>query len=74
MIITLIITARRDLEIFIYLNSFSVIFVVSIILGIILVGFYSLTNTEYTYSINAYNSHYDSGDLNYIAYINLASI
>jgi len=74
MIITLIITARRDLEIFIYLNSFSVIFVVSIISGIIVVGLYSLNNTEYTYSINAYNSNHDSGDLNYIAYINLASI
>jgi len=66
-------TARRDLKIFITLNSYGVIFVVTIILGIISVGFYSLSNTEYTFRINTYNSHYDSGNSSYIAYINLAS-
>jgi hypothetical protein len=58
MVLTLLMTARRDLKIFITLNSYGVIFVVSIIIGILGVGFYSLSNTDYTFRIQAYNDHY----------------
>ena len=73
MILTLIMTATRDLKIFVMINSYGVIFVICIITSIIGIGIYSLTNTQYTYNITNYNEHYSSGDTSYLAYITLAS-
>ena len=73
MALTLLMTARRDLKVFIKINSYGVIFVIGIIVCIISIGVYSLTSTQYTFNIAKYNDHINSGDPSYLAYINLAS-
>ena len=72
LVITLIMTSRRDLKIFIKMNSYGVVFVCCTLLSILCIGFYSLSNTEYTFNITQYNEHVSSG-APYEAYINLAS-
>jgi amino acid transporter len=73
MVLTLLMTARRDLKVFIKINSYGVIFVIAIIVCIISIGVYSLSNTQYTFNISKYNEHISSGDISYLAYINMAS-
>lgn len=43
-------TSVRDLQIFVKINSYGVIFIALIILFICGMGIYGFTNTEYTYS------------------------
>lgn len=49
-VITFCMTAIKDINIFVKINSSGVIFISLIILMIMGLGFYSFTNTEYTYS------------------------
>jgi hypothetical protein len=72
LVVTLIMTSRRDLTIFIKMSSGGVFFITIVMLFIVAVGVYSTTNTEYTYSKIEWEQHEASGDTGYLAYLALA--
>ena len=72
LVVTLLMSARRDLKIFIVMNSYGVIFIICIILCMFTIGIYSTLTTEYTFNIDVYNEHFQTST-DYIAYINIVS-
>lgn len=57
MVLLLLITAIRNLNIFVKIATFGVIFVSLIIIFIVGVGIYGFTNTDYVYSDKDFKDH-----------------
>ena len=67
----------KDVSIYAKINSFGVVFIGIIILFMLGLGFYSMTNTDFTYSESAYNDYLAKKaidpDTPYLSYIDIAS-
>lgn len=68
-------TALRDLQIFVKINSYGVIFITLVILFICGMGFYAFGNTEFTTNRTVYDDYLDEKaidpSLTYLAFISL---
>lgn len=68
------ITAYRNIQIFVKINSFGVIFIMIILVSIIGIGIYGLATTQYTYSKEVFQE-YESDpnpEKSYLAFVDLA--
>ena len=68
----------KDVSIYAKINSFGVVFIAIIILFIFGLGFYSMHDTDFTYSESTYNDYLakrkaDPDNTPYLAYIDIAS-
>ena len=76
-VIVYIMGIPKDVSIYAKINSFGVVFISIIILFIFGLGFYSIFNTEYTYSESTYNDYLakraKDKDTPYLSYIDIAS-
>ena len=66
-------TAPRDVSIYVKINSFGVVFIVIVVVFLIAMGCYSLTNTDYVYNKDKYIAYLNSAERApsepYLAYI-----